>query len=195
MKTILQAPQFSKINFAINDYIQAFIDRGAKILEQYCKLPSKEVWNVESINSTIRQIEYYKDTKVFSSKDDIVTIYNCLEKTIDHIERQAELGYKFKMGEENKGEKAAYQIYINEFILGDNTVLVLADDLKFAYINHSVLNYVMTADKGFCDYTHQYIQNLLRKSTLISEVGEKERSRFFNMVREKISNRKAALLH
>ena len=53
----------------------------------------------------------------------------------------------------------------------------------------------MTADKGFCDYTYQHIQNIIRKSTLISDVGEKERSRFFNTVREKINNRKAALLH
>jgi hypothetical protein len=30
------------------------------------------------------------------------------------------------------------------------------------------------------------LQNLIRKSTQISSVGEKERSRFFNRIREKL---------
>ena len=40
-----------------------------------------------------------------------------------------------------------------------------------------------------------HMQNLMRKSTMISEVSEKERSRFFNITREKINSRKNALLH
>ena len=100
-------------------------------------LPSQEVWNIESINSTIRQIEYYKDTRVFTSRNDIIKLYGCLERTMDYIQRQA---------------------------------------------------------PSFCDYTWQHFQNIIKKSTLISEVGEKDRSRFFNLIKEKINARKNALL-
>jgi hypothetical protein len=195
MKTILQYPQFSKSQFSINDYIEPVQRTGKKIVEEYLKIPSQEIWNVESINSTIRQIEYYKDTKVFSSKDDVLCIYNALEKTIAHIEKQAEVGYKLGIDDHKVSYKAAYNIYINEFILGDNTILALLNGTKIAFINHSTINYVMTKDGTFCNYIHQHFQNIIRKSSLISTVGEKERSRFFNTIHEKINNRKAALLH
>jgi len=55
------------------------------------------------------------------------------------------------------------------------------------------LNYLVTRDQSFCDSTFQHIQNIIKRSTLISEVGEKERRRFFNLIREKITARKNAL--
>ena len=62
---------------------------GEKILATYNKIPSTEIWNVENINTTLRQIEYYKETNVFESEDDILKIYDCLEKSIDYVEMQA----------------------------------------------------------------------------------------------------------
>jgi hypothetical protein len=52
-----------------------------------------------------------------------------------------------------------------------------------------------TKDVAFAEYTYQHFQNVLHKSTLISIVGEKERSRFFNRIRENIDARKTAVLH
>jgi hypothetical protein len=40
---------------------------------------------------------------------------------------------------------------------------------------------------------HNHIQNQMRRSTLISEVSEKERSRFFRIIRDKITNRMQSL--
>jgi len=55
------------------------------------------------------------------------------------------------------------------------------------------LNFIGTKDTAFTEYTYQHYQNIIRKSTLISDVGEKERSRFFNTMREKIHNRRKAV--
>src|SRR6185503_6012151 len=142
-------------------------------------LPSQEIWNTENINSTIRQVEYYKNSGVFASRQDIIAIYDCLQKTIDHLECQAEVGHKLAAGNSGNGKGATYKMYVNELILGDNTILTVLGDRKITYINHSVLNYLVTSDPGFCEYTYQNIRNLIKRSTLISEVGEKERKRFF----------------
>jgi hypothetical protein len=40
---------------------------------------------------------------------------------------------------------------------------------------------------------YRYIQNLLKKSTLISTVSERERFRFFKFLRQRIHNRKQGL--
>jgi hypothetical protein len=124
-----------------------------------------------------------------------MAIYECLEKTMDYIHLQAEAGCKFSMDGKRMNQQVPYKMYVNEFILGDNTILALLDDNKIAYVNHSLINYLLTQDPSFCEYTWQHFQNIIKKSTLISEVGEKDRSRFFNIIKEKINAKKNALLH
>lgn len=192
MKTILQYPLFGKSLFAIDDFTESLHKTGKQIVAEYNKIPSQEVWNVENIHTAIRQIEYYKDTKVFKSAQDIVHMYECLQKSIDHIEKQAEAGYKFLLNGKPLPSAVAYKLFVNEFVIGDNTVLAILNDTKVVYLNHTVLNVIMTKDTTFTEYTYQHFQNIVRKSTLISDVGEKERSRFFNTMREKIFNRQKA---
>jgi hypothetical protein len=189
----LQYPLFGKSLFIADDYTAALHNIAGKIVEEYNKIPSREVWNIENIHSTIRQIEYYKDTKVFRSAEDIINLYDSLDSTIEHIERQAELGYKFPLRDRQPVAKTPYKLFVNEFTLGDNTLCAILNDTRIVYLNHSVLNYIITKDTAFAEYTYQHCQNIIRKSTLISDVGEKERSQFFNTMREKIQNRKKAV--
>jgi hypothetical protein len=195
MKTLLQYPLFSKSLFVPDELMDSLEKVGKKIVEEYIKLPSQEIWNVENINSTIHQIEYYKDTKVFASGQDIVRLYDSLEKTIDHVEKQAEAGYKFTMDGKTANPKAAFKVFINEFLLGDNTHIALLNEAKVVYINHSVINVFWTKDQAFAEHTYQNFQNIIRKSLLVSDVGERERTKFFNGMREKIHNRKKAAEH
>jgi len=194
MKTILHYPQYASQSFRLDGSLnEKVLELGHQMLDAYHSLPSQEIWNTESINSTIRQIEYYKNSGVFASRQDIIIIYDSLQKIIDHLECQAEAGYKFTAGSSIEKAGAPYKIYVNEFILGDNTILAMLGDRRITYVNHSVLNYLVTSDPGFCEYTYQHIRNIIKRSTLISEVGEKERKRFFNILREKVSARQHAL--
>jgi hypothetical protein len=192
-KTLLQYPLFGKKLFLSEDFAEPLQKTAAKIMDEYNKLPSQEIWNVENIHSTIRQIEYYRETKVFASGQDILNLYESLDKTIDHIERQAEVGYKFSILEKPALPDIGYKLFVNEFILGDNSFCAMLNDTKVVYLNHSVLSFMMTRDTSFSEYIYQHHQNIIRKSTLISDVGEKERHRFFNTMREKIHNRKKAI--
>jgi len=194
MKTILHFPQYASQTFQLDVFkSDKILELGRQLSEAYHILPCQEIWNTENINSTIRQIEYYKNSGVFASRQDIIAIYDCLQRIIDHLECQAEAGYKLAAGNSGNGKGGTYKMYVNELILGDNTILTVLGDRKIAYINHSVLNYLVTSDPGFCEYTYQNIRNLMKRSMLISEVGEKERKRFFNMIREKITSRKNAV--
>ena len=84
---------------------------GRLVLEEYNKLPSQEVWNVDIINAMLGQIQYYVDTKVFASNQDIIQLYNSFEKLIDHIEKQAEAGYKFSAEEKTAKSKSRVQTF------------------------------------------------------------------------------------
>ncbi len=186
----LDYPQFNKGQFLIEDFIDIFNNTGRKISDLYLQIPSTEIWNLDCINTTIRQIDYYRETRIFKSQQDIETVYNCLEKLVDYIELMVEHGYKFPYGEPAHKGKVKYSVYINEFVLGDNTILVEMDGKKMVFINHNVINYMMTNNEEFINYTFDTVKILLRKSRLISEISEKDRQLFFNTLRERIHERR-----
>ena len=188
MKTILQYPGYSKKRFLSDEFTPAIGETCAKIIDAYNNVPSQEIWNFESIHASIRQIEYYKDTKTFASDEDLEKVYECLHKSIDHIEAQVELGCKFAVHEQHAVKRASLRFYINEIVLGDNTYLANLNDSRMVLINHSVLNTIRTRDRYFTESTNEHFQNIIRKSTQISGVGEKERRKFFNVLHEKIED-------
>ena len=67
-----------------------------------------------------------------------------------------------------------------------STVLAELGEKRITFLNHSVINYVATQDVEFNIHMHDAIQNLIKKSTQLSGVGEKERTRFFSQIRNKI---------
>ena len=56
----LNNSKFNKGQFLIEDYIKSFNSIGKKISDLYSQIPSTEIWNVDCINTVIRQIEYYR---------------------------------------------------------------------------------------------------------------------------------------
>ncbi|MFL5741847.1 MAG: hypothetical protein ACJ75B_16615 [Flavisolibacter sp.] len=193
MKNILHHAEFSQKKFSLDLYPDEFYQLGLQTLEYYKQIDSVELWNIESVNSTIRQIEYYHESNIFASDEEIFILYEALEKLVHHLEQQATLGYKFDAADPSKTQRASFQMYFNEIIILENSILVKLDQTKVAYLVHNVLNYMMTRDVGFCDNMYNYVQNLIKKSTLISTVSEKERARFFKYLRHRIQMRKQNL--
>lgn len=193
MSTLLFFPEFRNRKVDYDEYPHELFSIGQKILHMYEEMDVVEIWNAENLNSTLRQIEFYRDGQMFKSDSDVLKLYEALEKYLDHLEKQAALGYKFKYDDPERKPMGKFHMYFNEVVLGDNHMLAVIDNSKIAFIPHSAINIIMTRDVTYCDKFHQYLQNLMRRSTLISEVSEKERSRFFRLLRERIVRRKESL--
>jgi len=159
----------------------------------YNQLDSREIWNIESMSIFFRQVEFYREADTFESDEDILRVYEALEKVWDHLERQAALGYKFKMDDPERKRLGEYKMYFNEVLLGDNSILAVTDNTKMAFMTHTTFNFMMTRDVAFTENMYNHMQTQMKRSTLISEVSEKERSRFFRIIRERIQKRKEAL--
>jgi hypothetical protein len=192
MKNILQHPDFATKKFRLDDYPDEYWELSQKALTYYNQLDSEELWNIESINSTLRQIDYYYDSNIFSSNEDIYVLYEAAEKLIAHLEYQATEGYKYSVND-LKNPLGKYQMYFNEILILEGNILVTLDGTKTAFLIHNVLNFLLTNDVRFCDNMSAHIQNLKRKSTLISTVSERERSRFFKYLRQRIETKKQSL--
>jgi hypothetical protein len=193
MKNILGHPDFLEKEFEFKQVPETVISLSRQLIQLYSKIPSVEIWNTECINSTISQIEFCKDSGLFSSVADIKTVYEALEETILHIQAQAESGIKFMPGEKPLKKKTDFRFFYNRVVLGDNTILVTTDHTKSVHLNYNVLNYLTTSDEEFCKKCNEDLQNLMRKATQISQTSEKQRNIFFGILLSKIQDRKRNL--
>lgn len=193
MKTIIQHPDFRNQEFTLDCVSREIAMLSKELTMAYNAIPSAEIWNTESINAAILQIEFYKDSGYFSSANDIKTVYEALEETFVHLKNEVEYGCKFMPGENPESKKYNFKFFYNRVILGDNTIMVVTDRIKTAYINYDVLNYMYTRDETFCDPCYIDMQNMMKKSTLISQTGEKQRNIFFGILMNKIKERKKNL--
>ena len=111
---------------------------------------------------------------------------------VSHLEYQATEGHKFNVNDLSR-PLGRYQMYFNEILILEGNILVTLDGTKSAFLIHNVLNFLQTNDVRFCDNMWEHIENLKKKSTLISTVSERERARFFKYLRNKIRMRKESL--
>ena len=190
MKTILSYPDMVNEKYSVTKIPESLKTIGKKIAEIYCQVSSTEIWNIEGIHTTLQQIDYYRDSHGFETKEDLIRIYDCMHEVINHVEKLATAGKKYPLFLNENWGGARYTLYNNEVFLGDNTILIDAGDFKIAYINHSVINYMATRNTEFCDHIYRSIQNTMQRSLQISSTGEKERVRFFNQMRENINRRR-----
>ena len=186
-RTINNHPSLAHKKFSLHEF--PFHDcylLGQQLLHEFNEIPSIELWNLESINSTINQVAYYKDAGLFVNRDDFEAVIASFLRIIDHLQAQAEYGVKFIPGTSDIGHRAPLQFYVNELILGNNTILISLDNQRISTVTYSVLSYLMTKDDRFANKAYATFNTLLSRATLISKTGEKDRNRFFNAFRDKV---------
>lgn len=193
MRGIFNDPKLANKKFSLKHYPDELFDLGKKSLSIYNEIDSVEIWNPESINSSLRQIDYYHESGLFEDESEVLMIYEAYEKLITHLDTMAGVGFKFNIGESQSPSSGTYQMYLNEMVIGDNSILVVLDSTKLAFIIHTVINIMTTTDVRFCDNMYECMQNLMKKSTLISTVSERERSRFFKYMYQRFETRKQSL--
>ena len=103
------------------------------------------------------------------------------------------MGYKFDYNDPTQKRIGDLKMYFNEVLLGDNNMLLEMDGSRMTYVSHTTINFMFTRDEAFNLNMYNHIQNQMKRSTLISEVSERERARFFRLIREKIEHRKESL--
>jgi hypothetical protein len=187
MKSILMFESLRNTKFSIEDnHFEKFREITQKTIKVYNRVPTSEIWNEEGLNTTLRQIEVYHEMGMIKHTEDTMSLYRCVLEVIDHLEKMAEAGRKSILGQAPTEDCAEYKMYLNEIVLGDNTFMAELGESKITYLNHSVMHFIGSMDKKFNDSMFKNLENLMKRSTLISGTGEKERKQFFNKLRKKV---------
>ena len=193
MKSIIQHPAFKDREFELNCLSPEIEKMSRQLTIEYNKVPSVEIWNTESVNAAIAQVEFYKDSGYFSSATDIKIVYDSLEATLVHLKNVGEYGCKFMPDENPESKKENLKFFYNRLALADTTIMAITDRVKTVFLNYDGLNFLTTRDESFCNPLYDDIQNQMKKATLISQTGEKQRNIFFSIMLNKIRERKKHL--
>jgi len=189
-KNILKFHELEDKPFTPDFVPEETLNLANQVWKNYIKIPSSEIWSEESINVTLKQIEFYYDSGQFKNKKDALELCEDVYALIDHIQRQAAKGYKFDFGENPHIEEPdnPFNLYLNEVTIADNSVIFRMGDIKVVNLAHNVINILTTTDPKFCDYTYNTVKNIINNSILISVASEKERTKFCQMMRRKVED-------
>jgi hypothetical protein len=187
-KAVLNSSEYSgqKYHYRL---IHPEILKAVKTLhEAYNRIHSTEIWTDETINSTLRQIIYFKESGQFQDPKDALLLLDEFEQSMKDLEIKAEKSSKIP------GEiKNNFSLYNCEVRIGNNCILLDLGDSRRVFLSHNTFNSLRTIDKAFCEETYNWLQNLVKKSTLISDIGEKQRFIFFKKVEDAISQARSVL--
>jgi hypothetical protein len=185
-KSNLDFPGYRELKFKVDDLEEEVVKLSEEITRHYVRINTTEFTTEESLNSFLKQLLYYSEAGYFSSKEDALVLCNKLHELVDHQQKQAALGYKFPYGKSPAGVEGNFQLYHNDLILVDNTILVKAGDISATYLTSNAINLLQSHDRAFFEYNYAWGRNLLSKSVPISGTAEKERNRFFRILHGKI---------
>ena len=174
MNTVSNYDHDPNLKFKPEDVPRDMTSLGKRIYDQYISLARTEIWSEETLNVTLRQIQFYFECGFLDNSAVAVALcdeYLCL---LNQIRRWAGTA------------DTRFELYKNDLLIADNTILFRMGAKRIVFIPYNTLNILSTTNEAFCKQTDEYLSSLIRKSEKISTTGEKQRHVFFNKIEEKI---------
>ena len=176
-RSVLNIPTYQTKKFDWDVISEKQLELADKIHRTYLQIPSTEIWTNETINTTIKQIEYYFESGAFKEKEDAIIVLQELKKMAQAINLYAENENKSAI---NKLNNASFNLYNSDLVIGTNCIHVTVAGSVLSYISFNTMNSLTTSNNQFCEEIEHWMKNLIKKSTLISSIAEKQRFQFFS---------------
>lgn len=149
--------------------------------EAYSKIPSVEIWTDHTFDAILRLIDYYFESGYLASKDEALLLCSQLLQLTKRMEQWATQRFK---DEQNK--QVPYRLYLSDIELENNFVILRNNQSLRCIIKLYTINSMTTTHPGFCSEAMAWIDNSMRKSTLISGASQRESFKFFNLMTQKV---------
>ena len=185
MKAVVGVGEFNNKKFSAEIIDDEISNIGKEIYSEYKNIPSIEIWTAETINSLIKQIEFFWESGNFATKEDALIVCNQVKAEIKQIELQAEQSNKIL---DTDKENSRFTLYYSDIEIGNNCIFTKRADMKAVYLSVHTFNKLITVNQKFVSHTEEWLDNLISKSIPISGVAEKNRYQFFRKANDKIDN-------
>ncbi len=163
----------------------SLISAANDVARAYQNINIIEFWNDNTINGTLQQIFYYFESNLLS-KEMALLICEDIKNIIAHIEQQT-----IEQTILNSKSNSTYSLYKSDLLTMSNTVLVKAKGQKLFMTPFTVLSFFRIRHPETCDQMDRFFEKQMMNSKLLVNAGEKDRSQFFNKMRQKVD----AIIH
>ncbi|MDR2917608.1 MAG: hypothetical protein LBV74_22680 [Tannerella sp.] len=152
-----------------------------KIYLNYLHIPSTEVWTGQTVDTTVRLLEYYSDTGAFGDRDTALLLADQLANMLDAVKQLAIDGYKGSV------TKTPFSMYACSTNVENDFMMTRNGEEWTCTMKLYAINRITSGNEFLCSETLKWIDSLKAKSILISgNTAFKERFHFFNSEKEKI---------
>jgi hypothetical protein len=183
-KSILNLSAFKEEKFSIHELDEEIVVLGNQIYKLYNQIRSKEIWNYETVNCTNRQIDFYKIAGLFANDESHELILKQYNQLLNHIENQTAIGRKIDYI--TKESIALFDLYHNELIVGDNSVLIQFENNQMAFITPNAVNTFSTSQTEVTDYLSKNFDNILSQSIRLNKQSDKIKKPFFDKIKNSL---------
>ena len=164
-----------------------------ELLHAYLQLPSTELWNLNLLDNTLNQIEYYLESGSITQTTDALLLCDKLLALLAHVKRMTEQGKKFPVGAKTMEGRKSFQLFHNEMVDTNNTIIVETPRGQAIYSTFGNPNLLQTTDQRVTTYINEWFDGIMAKSQPISNHAEKARNKYFNRLIRKVESKKARL--
>lgn len=181
MNSILCLPEYKDLVFESGIVNPEMISICNDIGHEYKKIISREIWTENTVNSTLKQFIFYWESGKIKDKEVFESLIKEFKEEIKYIETIAK--NSSKLPHEQKTEN--FQLFISETEIGNNCIQVNLGENNAVYLTHNTFNTLTTYNQSFNSETIAWLENLLKKSEIISGVSQKRRYQFFKNATDK----------
>jgi hypothetical protein len=162
------------------------------VRESFLNIPSIEIWHEDTLKSTIKQIQFYWAAGHFKERQTILNILQELEGLIDMVKKQAENGLKYNPITK-EFSKMSYTLYSCDLMIGNNCVFLKSVNKTATYLGYNSFNFIQTKNDAFNIQVDAWLNNLMSKSDMVSQISERVRNQFFRSMQSNIDRLKTQI--
>ncbi|NDC29415.1 MAG: hypothetical protein EBZ58_00455 [Bacteroidetes bacterium] len=180
LKCIVNHQDFAHKKFDAGLIDESMLDATKQMLFYYNQTSSVEIWSEDTMNSTLKQIEYFWENDFFTDKAQAIQMCDHVESILQNLKTQAQHSSK------NLDDKQNFTLFKSEVMIGNNSIIVQMSNTKMAFVSNNTFNMMNTSNPAFVNENENWIKNLMQKSNQISGQSEKQRNQFFKILFDKV---------
>lgn len=184
-KAVMNYEIYSNKKFNPNLIPAEVIEINKKTFASYSQINSIEIWSDESLTSTLKQVEFFWESDLFENRHQVLLIISDIRQMMEDLKNECVNSCK-----KHPNQSGEFMLYNSDLMIGNNCVLIDPGDSRLderVFLGHNTFNAISTYNAAFRKETRNWMDNLTKKSMLLSGSAEKQRAIFFRKMDEKIN--------
>ncbi len=187
LKSVYGISKINDQNYNVSMIPEDLLELASAQWEAFSRINSIEIWNDTTVMSFIKQIDYYYEAGLFSNREEALVICDRFHEMMKLIYKQALNGNKVHATKSEVYTSASYKMYYHEILIMDNHIVAEFNENRlFYFVPYAGVNYLSTSDITMGKKMKDYFLNQCKQSSLISDLSDKDRNKFFIRIKNRI---------